>query len=86
MNVTHAVNGVQCENDLRTVESRRVFVDIVTRDQRDQIAARHVIHDHVQLGERTIRRNRLFVETNEHFSRPEKRNEVSRSTRCWQRP
>jgi hypothetical protein len=47
--ITHTMNGIECQDNFSTVESGRIFTDFITCEQRDEVTARHVVHNHVQL-------------------------------------
>ena len=52
--VAHTVNGIECQDNFRTVESGRIFTDFIACQQCDEVTAWHVIHDHVQLGRQSV--------------------------------
>ena len=51
MDVAHVVDGLDGEHELGAVEARPLLGYVVVAHQVDQVAARHVLHDHVEIVE-----------------------------------
>ena len=49
MNEAHRMNGLQGQNDLSDVEPCPILGYVIVGHEVDQVAARHEIHDHVQV-------------------------------------